>query len=75
MTTKELKENRNVIYECKPKRNCILSISEYMDLSLYVTQKWQLIYNSHNYRGYMVSKKGIRLHLTESEFNENFEFR
>ena len=75
MRKKELKLNSNEVYRCYPKRNCVLSISQYMDISLYVTQKWELIYNDHRNRGYIVSKKGLRLFMTESEFNENFEIK
>lgn len=83
MTTEELKKNPYVTYECKPKRNTVL-YSDNMDLKLYATQKWEVRYLSYEYKhregkNFYVTKKnnrlGLRLRLTETEFNEYFEFR
>lgn len=77
MTIEELKKNPYVTYECKPKRNSVLSLSNYMALSLYSTQKWIVDYTYKHIDGrdYRLSRKNLTLFLTESEFNENFEFR
>lgn len=79
MTTEELKENPFTIYQCKPKRNCVLSINDTMSMRLMTTQKWTVIYtyNHRNGRDFSVERNnlGLTLYMTESEFNENFEFR
>lgn len=79
MTTEELKKNPYVIYECKPKRNCVLSISNTILIRLIATQKWTVTYtyNHWNGRDFSVTRNnlGLTLYMTESEFNENFEFR
>lgn len=77
MNTKQIKEYSYYKFECKPKRNSVLSLSNYMALSLYSTQKWIVDYTYRHIDGrdFRLTRKNLTLFLTESEFNENFEFR
>ena len=77
MTTEELKENKHITYRCKPKRNSVLSLANYMSLTLYSTQKWVVDYTYKHIdsRDFRLTRKNLTLFLTESEFNKNFEFR
>lgn len=42
-----------------------------------ITQKWKVIYTREGNRDrcYRVSRKNVTLHMTETEFNENFEIK
>lgn len=77
MTTEELKEYEYVTYRCKPKRNSVLTVYDFMSMTLYTTQKWEVIYTGRENRNrcYRVSRKNVTLYMTESEFNENFELK
>lgn len=77
MTIEELKKNPYVTYKCKPKRNSVLTVFDFMSMTLYTTQKWEVIYTGEQNRNrcYRVGRKNVTLYMTESEFNENFEFR
>ena len=77
MTTEELKNNTFVKYRCKPKRNSVLAAYDFMSMALYTTQKWEVVYigEGNRYRCYRDNRKNVILHMTEVEFNENFEIK
>ena len=77
MNTEELKENKYITYRCKPKRNSVLTVYDFMSIALYTTQKWEVIYTGEGNRDrcYRVNRKNVTLYMTEIEFNENFELK